>query len=104
MRSLSKKTLLNAGDSGAALPGTEFQVEQAKGWTYVFTTSVAGTATLDIEAYLGGAWHVVHSQDLSATGSFMVRDDHGHYEKIRINGSISGGTHTVVANGTVDSL
>jgi hypothetical protein len=104
MRSLSKKTLLNAGDSGATFPGTEFQVEQAKGWTYVFTTSVAGAATLDIEAYLGGAWHVVHSQDLSATGSFMVRDDHGHYEKIRVNGSITGGTHTVIANGTVDSL
>ena len=104
MRSLSKKVLLQNGESGATLPGTEFQVERAKGWTFVFTTSQSGTASLDVEAYLGNAWHVVHSQSLSAVGSVMVRDDHGHYEKIRINGSISGGTHTVVANGTVDSL
>ena len=104
MRSLSKKVLLQDGESGATLPGTEFQVERAKGWTFVFTTSASGTASLDVEAYLGNAWHVVHSQSLSAVGSVMVRDDHGHYEKIRVNGSISGGTHTVVANGTVDSL
>jgi len=104
MRSLSKKVLLQDGESGATLPGTEFQVERAKGWTFVFTTSQVGTASLDVEAYLGNAWHVVHSQSLSSVGSVMVRDDHGHYEKIRINGSITGGTHTVVANGTVDSL
>ena len=104
MRSLSKKVLLQDGESGATLPGTEFQVERAKGWTFVFTTSVSGTASLAVEAYLGNAWHVVHSQSLSSVGSVMVRDDHGHYEKIRINGSITVGTHTVVANGTVDSL
>ena len=103
MRSLDKKTLLT--DATSAGSGTEFQVERDKGWTFVVQTTVAGTATVDIEAYIGGVWFVVHSQDVTTDGSFMIRDDHGHYEKIRGNiSAYTDGTHSVFATGTVDSL
>ena len=103
MRSLDKKTLLSSATGTGS--GTEFQVERDKGWTFVIETSVAGAATVDIEAYIGGAWRVVHSQSVSALGSVMVRDDHGHYEKLRANVSAyTAGTHSVYATGTVDSL
>ena len=103
MRSLDKKTLLSSVSSSGA--GAEFQVERDKGWTFVIATESAGAATIDIEAYIGGAWHVVHSQSVSAEGSVMVRDDMGHYEKLRANVSAyTAGTHSVYATGTVDSL
>ena len=80
MRSLDKKTLLE--DATASGSGTEFQVERDKGWSFV-----------------------VHSQDVTTTGAFLIRDDHGHYEKIRANiSSYTAGTHSVFATGTVDSL
>lgn len=103
MRSLDKKTLLT--DATGTGSGTEFQVERDKGWTFVVQTTVAGTATVDIEAYIGGAWFVIHSQAVTTDGSFMIRDDHGHYEKIRANVSAyTSGTHSVFATGTVESL
>ena len=73
----------------------------------VIATTVAGTATVDIEAYFSesSAWHVIHSQSVTTDGSIMIRDDHGHYEKIRANiSSYTSGTHSVYASGTVDSL
>jgi hypothetical protein len=103
MRSLDKKTLLE--DATASGAGSSFNTERDKGWTFVVETSVSGTATVDIEAWIGGAWRVVHSQDVTTTGSFMIRDDHGHYEKIRANiSAYTSGTHSVYATGTVDSL
>ena len=102
LRSLDKKTLLL--DAAAAVDGTPISVERSKGWTFVIQTTAAGTATINIEALIGGVWFVIHSQDVSAVGSFMIRDDHGHYEKIRANPSITSGTHSVYATGTVDSL
>ena len=103
LRTLDKKTLLSSATNGAGA-GNAFSVERSKGWTFVIATESAGTATIDIEAWIGGAWHVVHSQSVSAEGSVMVRDDHGHYEKLRANPSITAGTHSVYATGTVDSL
>ena len=103
MRSLDKKTLLSSAKGTGS--GTEFQVERDKGWTFVVATESAGAATVDIEAYIGGAWHVVHSQSVSSLGSVMIRDDHGHYEKIR--GSITAytdGSYDVFATGTTDGL
>jgi len=103
MRSLDKKTLLSSATSSGA--GTEFQVERDKGWTFVVATEAQGAATVDIEAWIGGAWHVVHSEDVSSLGSVMIRDDMGHYEKIRANiSAYTAGTHSVFATGTVDSL
>jgi len=103
MRSLDKKTLLLNGTSQA--PGASFNVERDKGWTFVIATTALGAATVDIEAWIGGAWHVVHSEDVSAVGSIMIRDDMGHYEKIRANiSAYTAGTHSVYATGTVDSL
>ena len=103
MRSLDKKTLLE--DATASGAGSSFNTERDKGWTFVVETPVSGTATVDIEAWIGGAWRVVHSQDVTTTGSFMIRDDHGHYEKIRANiSAYTSGTHSVYATGTVDSL
>ena len=102
LRALDKKTLLSDATSAGA--GNAFSVERSKGWTFVIATTVVGTATINIEAYIGGIWFVVHSQDVSAVGSFMIRDDHGHYEKIRANPSITSGTHSVYATGTADSL
>jgi len=103
LRSLDKKILLS--DATQEIDGNAFTVERAKGWTFVISTTSAGTATIDIEAYIGGIWFVIHSQDVSAQGSFMIRDDHGHYEKIRASVSAyTSGTHSVIATGSVDSL
>jgi len=103
MRSLDKKTLLLNATSQA--PGASFNVERDKGWTFVITTTLSGAATVDIEAWIGGAWHVVHSEDVSAIGSILIRDDMGHYEKIRANiSAYTAGTHSVYATGTVESL
>ena len=105
MRSLDKKILLT--DATGTGSGTEFQVERDKGWTFVIETSVAGAATVDIEAYFSASdtWYVVHSQSVTTDGAYMIRDDHGHYEKLRANVSAyTAGTHSVYATGTVDSL
>jgi|TARA_B100001939_G_scaffold90444_3_gene77510 hypothetical protein len=103
LRTLDKKTLLSSVSASGA--GSSFSVERSKGWTFVIATESAGAATVDIEAYIGGSWHVVHSQSVSAEGSVMVRDDHGHYEKLRGNVSAyTAGTHSLFATGTVDSL
>jgi hypothetical protein len=103
MRSLDKKTLLLNGTSQA--PGADFNVERDKGFTFVIATTALGAATVDIEAWIGGAWHVIHSEDVSSVGSIMIRDDLGHYEKIRANiSAYTAGTHSVYATGTVDSL
>ena len=103
MRSLDKKTLLLNATSQA--PGAEFNVERDKGFTFVITTTVSGAATVDIEAWIGGAYHVIHSEDVSSVGSIMIRDDLGHYEKIRANiSAYTAGTHSVYATGTVESL
>ena len=103
LRTLDKKTLLTDATSAGA--GSAFGSERTKGWTFVVQTTVAGAATIDIEAYIGGAWFVVHSQSVSSEGSVMIRDDHGHYEKLRANVSAyTAGTHSVYATGTVDSL
>ena len=103
MRSLDKKTLLE--DATASGAGSSFNTERDKGWTFVIQTTVTGAATVDIEAYIGGAWHVIHSQSVSSVGSIMIRDDHGHYEKLRANVSAyTAGTHSVFATGTVESL
>ena len=103
MRSLDKKTLLLNGTSQA--PGADFNVERDKGFTFVIATTALGAATVDIEAWIGGAWHVIHSEDVSSVGSIMIRDDLGHYEKIRANiSAYTAGTHSVYATGTVESL
>jgi hypothetical protein len=105
LRTLDKKTLLSSATSAGA--GSAFSSERSKGWTFVIETSVAGAATVDIEAYFSDSstWYVVHSQSVTTDGSFMIRDDHGHYEKIRANiSSYTAGTHSVYATGTVDSL
>jgi hypothetical protein len=105
LRSLDKKTLLS--DAAAEVDGTPLSVERTKGWTFVIQTTAVGTATINIEALIGGVWFVIHSQDVSAEGSFMIRDDHGHYEKIRgriAPGNYTDGTHSVYATGSVDSL
>ena len=103
MRSLDKKTLLLNATSQA--PGADFNVERDKGFTFVIATTALGAATVDIEAWIGGAWHVIHSEDVSSVGSIMIRDDLGHYEKIRANiSAYTAGTHSVYATGTVESL
>ena len=104
LRTLSKKTLLSSVTSTGA--GSSFSVERSKGWTFVIASSSVTTgATVDIEAYIGGSWFVVHSQAVTANGSILVRDDHGHYEQIRGNVSArTDGTYSVYATGTTDSL
>jgi hypothetical protein len=104
LRTLSKKTLLSSVTSTGA--GSSFSVERSKGWTFVIVSSSVTTGgTVDIEAYIGGSWFVVHSQAVTADGAVMVRDDHGHYEKIRANLSArTDGTYSVFATGTTDSL
>ncbi len=106
LRTLDKKTLLSSATSSGA--GNSFSVERSKGWTFVIVSSSVTTgATIDIEAYLSdsSAWHVIHSEAVTGDGSIMVRDDMGHYEKIRANVSAyTAGTHSVFSTGSVDSL
>lgn len=104
LRTLSKKTLLSSVTSTGA--GSSFSVERSKGWTFVIVSSSVTTGgTVDIEAYIGGSWFVVHSEVVTADGAVMVRDDHGHYEKIRANLSArTDGTYSVFATGTTESL
>ncbi len=104
LKSLQKITLLDGVTTAAA--GSSFSVERAKGWTYtIASSSVTTGATVDVEAYIGSAWRVIHSEAVTANGNVNVRDDHGHYEKIRGNvSSLSDGTYSVFATGTVESL
>ena len=103
MRSLDKKTLLEDATSAGA--GSEFGSERTKGYTFVISTTVSGTATIAIQAYIGGGWRTIHSEDVTTDGDVMIRDDHGHYEKIRANiTAYTDGTHSVFATGTVASL
>ena len=104
LRTLSKKTLLSAVTTTGA--GSSFSVERSKGWTFIIASSSVTTGgTVDIQAYIGGAWYTIHSEAVIADGAVMVRDDHGHYEKIRGNVSArTDGTYSVYATGTTDSL
>ena len=104
LKSLQKITLLNGATTAAA--GSSFSVERAKGWTYTIASSSVGTgATVDVEAYIGSAWRVIHSEAVTADGNVNIRDDHGHYEKLRGNvSSRTDGTYSVFATGTVESL
>ena len=103
LRTLDKKTLLSAVTSAGA--GSAFGSERTKGYTFVISTTVSGTATIAIQGYIGGGWRTIHSEDVTTAGDVMIRDDHGHYEKIRANiTSYTSGTHSVFSTGTVDSL
>lgn len=104
MITLLKKTLLNGATTTGA--GASVSCERAKGWTFVIeATSVSSGATIDIQAEIAGSFFTVHSETITASGSYMVRDDHGHYEKIRANISTrSDGTYSVYARGTTHSL
>ncbi len=102
--SLQKITLLDGVTSAAA--GSSFSVERSKGWTFTIdSSSVTSGATVNVEAYIGGDWRIVHSETVTADGNVVVRDDHGHYEKIR--GDVAArtdGTYSVFATGTTASL
>jgi hypothetical protein len=102
--SLQKITLLSGVTAAAA--GSSFSVERSKGWTFtISSSSVTSGGTVDVEAYIGGDWRVVHSEAVTANGNVVVRDDHGHYEKIRGNLSArTDGTYSVFATGSVASL
>ena len=103
LRTLDKKTLLSDATSAGA--GSSFGSERTKGYTFVISTTVSGTATIAVQAYIGGGWRTIHSEDVTTDGDVMIRDDHGHYEKIRANiTAYTDGTHSVFATGTVDSL
>lgn len=103
MISLDKKTLLDGVTASGA--GSAVGSERTKGYTFVISTTVSGTATIAIQGYIGGGWRTIHSEDVTTAGDVMIRDDHGHYEQIRANvTSYTSGTHSVYATGTVDSL
>jgi hypothetical protein len=102
--SLQKITLLSGVTAAAA--GSPFSVERSKGWTFtIASSSVTTGGTVNVEAYIGGDWRIVHSEAVTADGNVVVRDDHGHYEKIR--GDVAArtdGTYSVFATGTTASL
>ena len=103
MITLDKKTLLE--DATTAGAGASFGAEGTKSYTFTIATTVSGTATVAIQAYIGGDWRTIHSEDVTTTGNVMIRDDHGHYEKIRANiTAYTSGTHSVFSVGTVDSV
>jgi hypothetical protein len=101
--SLQKETLLNGVST--ATTGSPHPVERAKGWTYSIEATGSASVTVDIEAYVGASWYSIHQEIISGAGSFMIRDDEGHYEKLRAKTtSHSAGTVTVYATGTTNSL
>jgi len=102
--SLQKNTLLDGVSAAGA--GSSFSVERSKGWTFTIASTVTSSgATVDVEAYMGGAWRVIHSEVVTASGNTVIRDDHGHYEKIRGNVSAyTDGTYSLYATGSVTSL
>jgi len=104
LKSLQKITLLDGVSATGA--GSPFSVERSKGWTFaIASSSVTTGATVDVEAYIGGGWRVIHSEAVTADGNVVVRDDHGHYEKLRGNVSArTDGTYSVFVTGTTDSL
>ena len=102
--SLQKNTLLDGVTAAGA--GSSFSVERSKGWTFSIASTVTSSgATVDVEAYIGAAWRVIHSEVVTASGNTVIRDDHGHYEKIRGNVSAyTDGTYSIYATGSVASL
>lgn len=99
---LENLTILNSATDGG--DGGTFGVAGSKGWTFVIDTEAPGAATIDIEANIEGNWFVLHSQAVSSVGSFIIRDEAGHYQKIRANvSSYTAGTHSVYATGSYDS-
>jgi len=102
--SLQKITLLSAVSATGA--GSSFSVERSKGWTFTIASSaVTNGGTVDVEAYIGANWRVIHSETVTANGNVTIRDDHGHYEKIRGNVSArTDGTYSVFITGTSASL
>ena len=104
LRTLEKKTILSSVVATGA--GTAFPVERSKGWTFVIASSAVTTGgTVDIEALIGGSWFVIHSEAVTSNGAILIRDDHGHYEKIRGNVSArTDGTYSIYATGSTDSL
>jgi hypothetical protein len=106
LQALEKITLLDGATTTGA--GSASNVQRSKGWTFtIASTAVTAGATVDIEYYLSesGAWHVFHSESVTADGSVTIRDDHGHYEKLRANvSSRTDGTYSVYALGTVQSV
>lgn len=104
LRSLAKLTLLSAGTSAAA--GSSFSVERSKGWTFCIESSgVTSGATVAIEAYIGDVWRTVDSRTITATGNTLIRDDYGHYEKIRASiTAYTDGSYDVFATGSVEGL
>lgn len=104
LRSLEKHTLLSSATSTGA--GTAFTVERSKSNTIcIVASAVTSGATVDIEAYIGAGWRVIHSESITADGDYLVRDDHGHYEKIRANiSSLTDGSYDVFYTGTTEGL
>mgnify|MGYP003678429975 CR=1 FL=1 len=101
--SLQKATLLSGVTANTT--GTSKQTERAKGWTFSVDGSGSADATVSIEAYVGTSWYVIHEEVITGDGSFMVRDDEGHYEAMRARvSSYSSGTFSVYATGTTNSL
>jgi len=101
--SLQKNTLLNGVSANTT--GGANGTEHAKGWTFSITATGSANATINIEAYVGASWYSIHEEAITSAGSFMVRDDEGHYEKLRaVVSGYSDGTFTVYATGTANSL
>ena len=100
---LQKETLLSNCYSNTT--GDPRTVERAKGWTYSIEATGSADVTVDIEAYIGSSWYSIHQEVISGAGNFMVRDDEGHYEKLRaVTSNYSAGTVNVYATGTTQSL
>lgn len=102
LKSLQKITLLDGVTT--ATTGSSFSVERSKGWTFT-VASTSTSATVEVQAYIGSDWRTFHSEAITAAGNKIIRDDHGHYEKIRAKvDPIANGAVSVFATGTTDSL
>jgi len=82
--------------------GAALKANRQKSWTFVITAaSVTTGGTVAIQAYLQGSWVTIHSEEITADGDKVVRDEHGHYAQLRGNVTArTDGTYTLTATGS----
>lgn len=60
------------------------QAENCRGWTFVINSVFVTTgATVTIYGMIAEVWFPIHEEPITTNGSVTIRDEGGHYEKLR---------------------
>lgn len=100
---LLEKQLVNEDPGGTGVvDGSTISCAQQKGWTFAITsTLVTSGATLAIQAEMVGGWVTIHEEVVTTNDTVVVRDEYGHYDKLRVNvTAYTDGTYGVKAMGS----